>query len=45
METYGVLDEQGRLLHADEITPPRFFRFLRRNRRPLARMLRWAASL
>ncbi len=45
METYGILDEQGRMLHADEITPARFRRFLREQRRTLYRMLRWAASL
>ena len=45
METYGLLDAQGRPLHAAEITPRQFFRFLRLNYRPLARMLRWAASL
>lgn len=45
METYGVLDEQGQLLHADEITPSRFFRFTLRHRGALLRFLRWAASL
>jgi len=45
METYGVLDPQGRLLHADEITPPRFFAFSIFHRRALLRFLRWAASL
>ena len=45
METYGLLDERGRLLHAEEITPARFFRFLFRHRDALARFLRWAAAL
>ena len=45
METYGLLDARGRLLHAAEITPRQFFRFLRLNGYPLARMLRWAACL
>jgi hypothetical protein len=45
METYGALDERGRLLHADQITPARFCQFLLRHRGALARFLRWAASL
>ena len=45
METYGILDEQGRLLHADEISPERFLRFTFRHRNALRRFLRWAASL
>ena len=45
METYGALDAQGRLLHAEEITPWRFFAFSVRHRRALLRFLRWAASL
>ena len=45
METYGVLDEQGRLLHADEISPSRFLRFTVSHRGALLRFLRWAASL
>ena len=45
METFGLRDRQGRLLHAGEITAPLFFAFLLQNRRALARFLRWAATL
>ncbi|MBI4341134.1 MAG: hypothetical protein HY598_02500 [Candidatus Omnitrophica bacterium] len=45
METYGAVDEQGRLLHADDITPSRFFRFLLIHHAALRRFLRWAALL
>ena len=45
METYGVCDEQGRLLHADALTPSRFFRFLLAHRKALWGFLRWAAWL
>ena len=45
IETYGIRGEDGRLLHADEITPARFFRFAVTHRVALARFLRWAALL
>lgn len=45
LETYGVLGEDGRLLHADEMTPSQFARFVVTHRGPLVRFLRWAASL
>ena len=45
IETYGIVDERGQLLHADDISPPHFFHFLLRHRGALARFLRWAASL
>ncbi|MBI2496144.1 MAG: hypothetical protein HYY90_06500 [Candidatus Omnitrophica bacterium] len=45
VETYGMLDEHGRLLHADAITPGHFLTFTLRHLRALARFLRWAASL
>lgn len=45
METYGVRDERGRLLHAEDITPACFAAFLSRHHRPLWRYLRWAAHL
>lgn len=45
METYGALDERGQLLHAEDITPPRFFRFVRHHRLALLQFLRWAARL
>ncbi|PIQ83490.1 MAG: hypothetical protein COV75_07265 [Candidatus Omnitrophica bacterium CG11_big_fil_rev_8_21_14_0_20_63_9] len=45
LETYGVRDAGGRLLHADQITPLDFLRFLLTHRGALARFLRWAATL
>ena len=45
METYGVTDARGRLLHADELTPSRMLRFALGQRRELLRFLRWAARL
>ena len=45
METYGVLDEHGQLLHADALTARRTMQFLVRSRRALIRFLRWAATL
>jgi len=45
LETYGVVDEHGRLLHADDLTAGRCFWFVRRHPRPLLRFLRWAAEL
>ena len=45
IETYGVLDERGRLLHADDIGLKQFFQFVIRHRAPLAQFLRWAACL
>ncbi len=45
LETYGITDADGRLLHAEELTAGDFFRFTLLRRRALARFLRWAASL
>ena len=45
METYGLADEQGRLLHADQINREQFFRFMSTRRKELSRFLRWSASL
>ena len=45
METYGITDEQGRLLHAEELTPSCMMHFGLRRRRELLRFLRWAARL
>ena len=45
METYGVTDADGRLLHADELTRGRCLRFLLTRRAALLRFLRWAATL
>jgi hypothetical protein len=45
LETFGVLDEQGRLLTAGQIDRRVVFRFLRERRPHLLRFLRWAARL
>ena len=45
IETYGITDEQNRLLHASDITPRRFLAFCLHRRSALARFLHWAASL
>ena len=45
METYGVCDAEGRLLHAEEVTAARFVRFCLSHRVALRRMVRWAALL
>ena len=45
METYGVLDDHGRLLHADELSPSRFLQFFLTHRSALLGFLRWAACL
>ena len=45
METYGITDADGGLLHAEQITPSRFLRFLLTRRRALGRFLEWAATL
>ena len=45
LETYGMRDERGRLLHADDFTAGRCLRFALRHPRPLLRFLRWAAEL
>ena len=45
METYGITDEQGRLLSAAQITPRRFLQFCWTERRALRRFLQWAAAL
>lgn len=45
LETYGVLDERGQLMHADAITPRRFIAFLVSHAPALWRFLRWAAAL
>ena len=45
LETYGIHDRQGRLLHADQVTAADFVRFTRLRRRELLRFLRWTASL
>ncbi len=45
IETYGIQDAQGRLLHADDLTASQFFAFIALRWRALLRFLRWAASL
>ena len=45
IETYGILDGEGRLLHAEDVTPGQFLRFAVLHRRELLRFLRWAAAL
>ena len=44
IETYGLLDEHGQLLHAEEITPARFLAFALHHHRALRQFLRWAAT-
>ena len=44
LETYGVTDEQGRLLSAGEITPRRFLALCWLHRRALWHFLQWSAS-
>jgi hypothetical protein len=45
METYGVTDASGRLLHADEMTIGHMLAFTVQRGAELRRFLRWAASL
>ena len=45
IETYGFLDPHGRILHADDVSPGHFLRFVVRQRLALLRFLRWAALL
>ena len=45
METYGVTDARGRLLHAEDLTPLRMLYFGLLRRSELVRFLRWAACL
>ena len=45
IETYGVLDERGRILHAQGLTPRRCLLFFLCSRLALLRFLRWAALL
>jgi len=45
LETFGILDEEGRPLAASSMTPRVLFRFVRSHPRQLVQFLRWAASL
>lgn len=44
METYGISDGSGRLLHAEEISAKRFYGFCITHRKELFGFLRWAAT-
>ena len=45
IETYGLCDPEGRILHAGEITPARFTQFIASHPRALWHFLLWAARL
>jgi len=45
LETYGLLDPQGHVLHAEAMTAAHVVRFAIRERRALLRFLHWAACL
>ena len=45
IETYGIANEQGQLLHAEEVSFTRWLRFTVRYRVTLWQFLRWAARL
>jgi len=45
IETYGIQDDNGRMLHADDVSARRFLGFARHHRIALLRFLRWAALL
>lgn len=45
LETFGVPGPDGRLLHAEEITPRIFLRFILQHSPALLRFLRWAAKI
>ncbi len=45
LETFGVLDEQGRLVSASSMTPRLFLRFVGTHPAVIVRFLRWAAQL
>ena len=45
IETYGLCDPRGRLLHADDVTARRFLSFTLQHRAALLRFVRWAALL
>ena len=45
IETYGLRDARGRLLHAEDVTAGRFLGFTLQHRSALLRFLRWAALL
>ena len=45
LETFGVLDEQGRLVSASSMTPRLFLWFVGTHLAVIVRFLRWAALL
>ena len=45
METFGVVDDQGRLLSAAAIDCATFYRFTAAHRGRVIRFLRWAVAL
>ena len=45
IETYGLRDARGRMLHADDVTARRFLSFTLQHRLALLRFVRWAALL
>jgi len=45
IETYGILDARGHLLHAETLTAAHVWQFAFRHRGALTRFVRWAASL
>ena len=44
LETYGIVDAQGRALSAADITPGRFLRFSWMHRRSLRHFLQWSVT-
>ena len=45
IETYGMLDDRGHLVCADDVNASTFLRFTLHHRKPLCRFLRWASLL
>ncbi len=45
METYGVVSNEGIVLHADALTSAQFYAFLRQHAKAILQFLRWAATL
>lgn len=45
LETFGVQDAEGHLLHAEHVTPVHCLRFLLTHHAAILRFLRWAATL
>ena len=45
METYGIRDAEGHMLHAADLTALHFWNFFIRQHREVVQFLRWSASL